>query len=354
VSDIAKIIQADSADRRALFEETALRIGCAPANVEKDFWVCWTLDALFNKITIKPRLLFKGGTSLSKAFGLIKRFSEDIDVTVFRTDLDGVDFPTDDDFRAMGRRPREACLDKLRAACQGFIAGPFADAVSAHAADELDGMKFSFESDQDDPDGQTLLFHYPSVFPGGRHDYVRRVVKIESGARSALEPNGMSSIKPYVAGELPDFELEIPNVRTAAPIRTFWDKIVILHGQRRWFENRGEPYRNADRMSRHYYDIHSMLSMDFGRDALVDLAMAEDCALHARTYFNRGPFDLDSASPGSFALVPPAGMLPFVEADYEKMAGMVFGKSPRFAEVIEAIASAEATLNEAVPALVGR
>ena len=82
-----EVLRADVATRQGLFATTAIRLGTTPQNVEKDFWVCWTLDALFNGLTDRPRLLFKGGTSLSKGFGLINRFSEDIDVTVFRDDL---------------------------------------------------------------------------------------------------------------------------------------------------------------------------------------------------------------------------------------------------------------------------
>lgn len=80
-----EILSADDDTRAGLFTTTALRLGTTPQNVEKDFWVCWTLDALFNGLNGGPRLLFKGGTSLSKGFGLISRFSEDIDVTVFGT-----------------------------------------------------------------------------------------------------------------------------------------------------------------------------------------------------------------------------------------------------------------------------
>lgn len=84
----AAILAASEDDRRGLFAATARRIGTTEQNVEKDFWACWALDALFHELPRgAPRLLFKGGTSLSKAFGLIQRFSEDIDITVFRADL---------------------------------------------------------------------------------------------------------------------------------------------------------------------------------------------------------------------------------------------------------------------------
>ncbi len=86
--DFQRLLEADESDRRDLFAAAANRLGTTIQNVEKDFWVCWTLDALFNGLgSGGPRLLFKGGTSLSKGFGLIKRFSEDIDITVFRDDL---------------------------------------------------------------------------------------------------------------------------------------------------------------------------------------------------------------------------------------------------------------------------
>ena len=87
-TEYGRVVAASADDRRALFATTARRLGTTEQNIEKDFWVCWTLDALFHRLPSGgPRLLFKGGTSLSKAFGLINRFSEDIDITVFRSDL---------------------------------------------------------------------------------------------------------------------------------------------------------------------------------------------------------------------------------------------------------------------------
>lgn len=117
------VIEADDNERRDLFLGTAARLGTAVQNVEKDFWVCWTLDALFNALPKEnPRLLFKGGTSLSKAFGLIARFSEDIDITVFRDDL-GHNAATEE-LEAMSGKQRRVRLDALRAACQAFVGRP--------------------------------------------------------------------------------------------------------------------------------------------------------------------------------------------------------------------------------------
>ena len=110
------ILAADDATRRDLFRAAAQRLGTSGQNIEKDFWVCWTLDALFNGLPAGPRLLFKGGTSLSKGFGLIQRFSEDIDITVFRDDL-GVPASVAQ-LNAMSRKKREAALGAIKAACE--------------------------------------------------------------------------------------------------------------------------------------------------------------------------------------------------------------------------------------------
>lgn len=119
---IDDVLRANTATRRGLFTATAQRLGTTPQIVKKNFRVCWTLDALFNGIEDGPRLLVKGGTSLSKGFGLIEGFCEDIDVTVFRDDL-GIP-ATIAELAALSRSKREAALDQIKAACKAHINGP--------------------------------------------------------------------------------------------------------------------------------------------------------------------------------------------------------------------------------------
>lgn len=345
MNDLLKVIRANAEDRRGLFQQTGQRLACAPENVEKDFWVTWTLDALYNKAGIKPRLLFKGGTSLSKAFNLIQRFSEDIDITVFRTDLLGDDFLSDDELRAMGSNQRARKIDEIKERCSGFIKGNFMEALANVAGSELEGLTYKIEPDEEDPDGQSLLFHYPSAFADSDDGYIRRVVKIESGAKSALVPHESETIVPYSATEVEGLNLKVPNVLTIRPERTFWDKIIILHGQRHWFQNKGSLYKDGQRLSRHYYDVYKLLGSDCGTNAIVDRDIAESCVRHARLYFNRKPLDLDLATPGTYGIVPLDEMLAPLKADYEKMAGMIFGDIPPFDDIIGRIAEAEETLN---------
>jgi hypothetical protein len=323
------VLAASDEERRDLFVGAADRLRTNEQNIEKDFWVCWTLDALFNELEAGgPRLLFKGGTSLSKGYGLIERFSEDVDITVFREDIG-----------------QPATVEEL----EEYIQGPMLEQLSAllrqtlHTAN-LNADRARVEADADDPDGQSLLLWYPTATTEG-NAYIRRAIKIESGAKSALDPHAPVVVKPYIADDLPNFDLAVGNVTTVDPSRTFWDKVVILHGLRRWWDGRGELKGGGQRVSRHYYDVYRLLASEIGRKATEDAEMTEDCVRHARMFFNRPDLDLASAVPGSFALTPHDGMLADLRRDYEAMSGMVFGPIPSVDEIVASISKLERFLN---------
>jgi hypothetical protein len=339
-----RIITSSSDDRRDLFVATARRVGTTERNAEKDFWVCWTMAALFQEQPSgSPRLLFKGGTSLSKAFGLIERFSEDIDITVFREDLG--EPVSIDELEALSAKKRRAKLDEIRAACQRYLVEDLQPQLTAQmSAATRDAPSAEVVMDDLDPDGQTILVRYPSVF--APDPYVRAVVRIECGAKSALDPHGLFVLTPYVAADIPDSDLTVEGVTTILPERTFWDKVVIVHGLRAWFERRGELRQEGQRVSRHYYDLHSILPTDAGARALSDRALGRECVRHAAMFFGRPDFDLESAAAGRFALSPHDEMLDRLRRDYGAMAGMVFGPIPPFDAVIASVATLEARLVE--------
>jgi len=342
------VLAASDEERRDLFVGASTRLGTAEQNIEKDFWVCWTLDALFNELeTGGPRLLFKGGTSLSKGYGLIERFSEDIDITVFREDIGQA--ATFEELEAMSGKKRNARLETIKAACQEYIQGPMLERLSVLLqqtlkAASLNPNRARVEPDPDDPDRQSLLLWYPTATAEG-NAYIRRAIKIESGAKSALDPHAPVVVKPYIADDLPNLDLAVGNVTAVDPSRTFWDKVIILHGLRRWWDRRGELKGGGQRVSRHYYDVYRLLASETGQKATRDLGMAEDCVRHARMFFNRPDLDLASAVPGSFALTPHDGMLTELRRDYEAMSGMVFGPIPTVDEVVAAIAELEQRIN---------
>lgn len=280
---------------------------------------------------------------MSKGFGLIARFSEDIDITVFRDDLGAG--TSVEDLEAMSGKQRGRQLDAIRIACEAFISGPLSAQLQACARGLPDTVRaLRIAPDPDDPDGQSLLLWYPAI-TGTGDDYVRPVVKIEAGAKSALDPHAPVAVTPYISEDLPGFDLTIAGVTTVDPVRTFWDKVVILHGLRRWFERRNELRGGGQRVSRHYYDIDRLLNADIGRRALADLAMAGDCVRHARMFFNRPDLDLASAQLGSFALLPHDAMLDDLRRDYAAMQVMIFGEVPGFDAVIASVARLEAIVN---------
>lgn len=341
-----RITTATERDRKDIFASAARRVGITEQNVEKDFWVCWTLDALFHgRHANAPRLLFKGGTSLSKGFGLISRFSEDIDITVFRQDL-GEPVSIEDLERLSGKK-RGAKLDEIRAACQQYLKEDLRvdlERLLIEATADRENERCGVSLDDADPDGQTLLVRYASVLPTDA--YVRSDVRIECGAKSALDPHVGTTVRPYVADDVPDADLTVDDVTTIQPTRTFWDKVVIVHGLRAWFGNRGELRQEGQRISRHYYDLHVMFQTDTGGQALADLPLGAECVRHARMFFNRPHFNLETAAPGSFAVTPVGNMLDALRRDYDAMAGMIIGSVARFEDVIASIASLEERLNQ--------
>jgi hypothetical protein len=342
------LLAASADDRRGAFLATGQRLGTAEQNVEKDFRVCWVLDVLFHDLPPGgPRLLFKGGTSLSKCYGLISRFSEDIDVTVFRDDLgEGASIAA---LEALSGKQRQARLDAIRSACQAYVTGPLKAQLGEILAQllaraGLDPASGKVEVDAEDPDGQTLLIWYPAV-TAAHGGYIRPAVKIESGAKSALDPNQPTKIRPYVADDVPGLDLDIAGITAVDAARTFWDKVVILHGLRRWFERRGMLRGGGLRVSRHYYDIHQLFHSDIGRAAMADLDLGADCVRHARMFFNRPDLDLATAAPGSFALRPVSGMRDKLRSDYDAMAGMIFDAVPPFDAVMHSVDELEHLLN---------
>lgn len=337
-----QVIESSPAERTDLFLTTAQRLGAPLINVEKDFWVCWTLNALYHRLPKSgPRLLFKGGTSLSKAYGLISRFSEDIDVTVFRDDLGHPASPAE--LATLSNKKRKAALDAIAEDCRTYITTDMLTSVSEILLEDTKG-EGRVEVDETDPSGQTLLVWYPRV-DASDTGYVQAAIKIESGAKSALDPNKPMTITPYIAEDVVTLDLVVPSVTTIDAERTFWDKVVIAHGLRNWFDRRSELKQDGQRVSRHYYDLHCMLPTEVGSNAVADLALGTDCIEHAKTFFNRPDFNLATAVPRSFALVPHGEMVDRLVGDYENTKAMIIGDPPDFDVILQSIAKIEEFLN---------
>ena len=279
-----RIIAAPRRERLGPFLETANRLGATIANLENDFWVCRTLTALYRERPAGgPRLLFKGGTSLSKALSLTRRFSEDIDITTFRDNLG--EPASVDDLDNRSSRKRRAWLAAIRDACRSYTAGPLHEFLAAQFA-RATADSARTDIDSDDTEGQTLLNHYPAVAPADSA-YGRPVVRVEAGMKSALDPNRSILIRLYVADWATGLDLTVHGVSTIEPVRSFWDKIVIAHGLRRWHERRGVLRHEGQRVSRQYCDLHCLLGSTIRKAALECIGLGADCVMRRRFGFVR-------------------------------------------------------------------
>ena len=332
-------------DRQDVFEAAARRHGTLSSYIEKDFWVCFVLEVLYNRLPVgHPRLLFKGGTSLSKAFGLIRRFSEDIDLVVYRDDLgfEGAGDPITAD--NLSNNARNALFAKLKKECSSYILGDLRNELATLLDQIPKGCLV--EPDENDVDRQTLLIKYPTQFPSSDSAYVTPLVKIEAGARSALVPVLDCTVTPFVAEELPDWSLEVDNLQVIAPERTYWEKLLILHGLYCGYRDEQRLPADRDHISRHYYDVAMITGTEKGSSALSNMALLDAVRNHNLIAFPQAWKRFEEAVPGTLKLVPQAELRKVIESDYGAMDRMILGESPKFEWVMEQIQCAEATIND--------
>lgn len=331
------------AERRQLCIAAGTQLRLNPASVEKDFWVCWTLRELFALPETGPHLTFKGGTSLSKAWKLIERFSEDIDVVIDREFLGfgGERSPE----AATGSNERRRRLEGLRIAAQKHIAEWLMPGLTQRIRERLPARTvWSITNDSDDPDGQTLVFEYPADLPAGA--YIRPVVKIELGARSDIEPAAMPEIQPYIAEVMPDaLGPSVFTVQTLDPRRTFLEKVSLIH-EETW---RAADKMPAARLSRHYYDLWCLIRAGVADKALVVPGLFDRVVAHREVFFRRSRETQESLRPGALRLLPYHEKRGAWSRDYDAMREtMLFGEPPEFEEIMRVVGEFEQRFNKVV------
>jgi predicted nucleotidyltransferase component of viral defense system len=334
-------------DRQALFGETGAALGVANTIAEKDFWVCWTLKRLFElQNEDVPTLVFKGGTSLSKAFGAIRRFSEDIDLSIDRADL-GYTGDRDPENPDLSRKAADKLIDALKVDVETYLRDKLRPALLKSFTAQLGepgAAGWSLEIDSTDP--QNLIFHYPKSLSQDDYagmTYVTPRVKLEFGARGDPWPSEERVIQSYAAEEFPDF-FEDPSctVTVLSAERTFWEKVTALHA---------EAHRPADSatpqyFSRHYYDVAMLLDTEQGQAASEDFDLLAQVVRHKKVFFRSAWANYDAAKPGSLKIVPPDARLKDLRADYRDMAEMMFdGEPPTFDEIIARLQALEDAIN---------
>lgn len=344
MDEVARLRPRDRAD---LFLVAADKRGLAPQIIEKDFWVCWTLRRVFDLPDPPAAILFKGGTSLSKAFGLIDRFSEDIDLVL---DRDGLGFKNDrDPAQAPSRKQRQRLIDELRAASSAAVRERLLPALEASFRDALDSSPVAngwlLEIAEDDMEAQTLLFQYPPGLASNGLDasrYIQPSVRLEFGARGEHWPATEAIIQPYAAEALPkQFASPLTTVPALAPERTFWEKATLLHMLHH--KPGGDPF--GGRQSRHYYDLAALAESEAGAEAMRNLDLLAAVVRHKDQFFAAAWAHYADAARGKLRLVPAAERLQELKKDYQQMREMIFGDPPPFDRLIESLQELEARIN---------
>lgn len=319
-------------ERAELFSATAQKLGFSnEAIAEKDFWVCWTLGQVFQGIPgIGDHLVFKGGTSLSKVYRAINRFSEDVDITVGR-ELLGFDSDEHDPEKAANKSQAKKKIEELAAACGRWVAGDFKTQLESRTRDAIGSGAWKYSVDETDE--LTLIFQYPSVLPTPVEDsYISRVVRIECGAKADLWPVTKATITPYVAEAYSRITDASVSVRALAIERTFWEKATILHAE----AHRPKEKLFTKNYSRHYADTVALADHEGGKRALQDSGLRARVVAFKEAFYRNSWTNFATAIPGTFKLLPAPDHVGTLERDYERMRReMYYGPSLEWAEILE-------------------
>ena len=313
-------------DKITILEQTAARTGYVVQAIEKDWWVTTVLEALFS-LPFADHLSFKGGTSLSKCWQLVNRFSEDVDIAINREFLG-----------FGGELSKNKRNDGLRRAACTFVRGKMKQGVEEQLLTMgLTKVMFSVivnETPVSTTDPETIEVHYKSLFAAA--SYIQTRVLIEVSGRSMAEPIESINIKTLVATTFPNVPYADTEfaVRAVSPKRTFLEKAFLLHEEL----HRAEGLMRVERMSRHLYDLEKLMDTAMATEALADMEFYNSVIEHRRLFIGLNGFDYDTLQPATINFVPPANILKDWEDDYIKMQrSMIQGNSLPFADLIARI-----------------
>jgi nucleotidyltransferase AbiEii toxin of type IV toxin-antitoxin system len=324
---VESVARLSEQERRELFTEVASRRVTTPAVIEKDFWVTRTLSRLFQNDRLAKILMFKGGTSLSKVYGVIERFSEDIDLILDWQVLGG-----DDPLADRSQTKQQKLNESINEQAQNYIRSELFGLVRS-ALGDINPCVLDAE------DAYVININYPAAFPD---TYLRPEIRLEIGPLAAWFPHEQHEITSYAADIFPDLFTNLTskvNVITAE--RTFWEKVTILHHEAHRPEGSTQPVR----YSRHYYDLARLFHTQIKANALQDLDLLGNVVEFKQKFYPRGWARYDMARPGAMKLVPERHVLTSVGTDYRSMQNMIFGEIPPFENIMSDIEALEREIN---------
>ena len=208
-------------EQNELILRTAAELNISPILIEKDFWVSWLLNKIFS-LKIAKDITFKGGTSLSKCYGIISRFSEDIDLTIDRNL-----FLEDTNDTILSGKGFQRLIKATDLECSVFVNDTFKPKLEESIGSALKAKSWSIVRDENEH--KNLRFFYPSTQKQAENDYVRQSILIEFGVRGDITPSEDNYVSSYIEQSFSELlSLEQEPIRTLSPIRTFWEKITLM------------------------------------------------------------------------------------------------------------------------------
>jgi hypothetical protein len=318
-------------NKRNIFAETARKKALPISSIEKDWWVVQTLGVIFST-EYADKLIFKGGTSLSKAWNLIERLSEDVDLVLDR------------DFLGFAGELSKTGIRNLRHASYDFLTTKFTNELS----DKFKSLGFTDvvvkyrEVVNLDQDPLIIEIYYPKLTE--QDTYLRPGVLVEVGCRSLKEPYSQRIFSTMVAEAFADraFADKPITIPTINPERTFLEKVFLLHEE---FQRPPEK-RRVERLSRHLYDIERLSRTPFLQKALQNKELYDTIVAHRSKFFHLQGVDYTKHLPEYIKIVPPADLLPLWEKDYDSMTkSMVYGERLPFDELIQKIMELQEKIN---------
>lgn len=322
-------------DQADLLQSLAPVMGRRAEILEKDIWLCQVLDILFQLPCRKP-MAFKGGTSLSKVYKAIDRFSEDIDVTVDYRSL-MADAPELESIASNNQRSKLS--DALKAALTTHVIDELVPALRVALTSALPTQATSIEVSDD---AEKLWVFYPSAVEN-TGTYVRPSILIEFGGRNSTLPQSTFAITPDIAEHVPDLALPMAQVSVLSAARTFWEKATLIHVEC----HRSNLRPSAERLSRHWYDLARLADHEVGQQALVDTELLRDVLRIKETFYRSGFSHYDQCIAGGLRLIPDESLLVALRQDYQAMlaAQMFYGDTLAFEVVVDRLQSLEAVIN---------
>lgn len=309
--------------RKEIFTQTASKYGLPSPAIEKDWWVTLVLTTTF-ELDFSEHLAFKGGTSLSKGWNLIQRFSEDIDLVIdmYYLGFDG--------------NPKPQNITKLRKTSHKFVRDDLCKALD-EALNKKGALGFEISPQEElntSTDPHSIIISYKSVTETSQ--YVSPQVKLEVGGRSLMEPSREIKIQSLVGKQFSGkpFADEPMQINTIEPKRTFLEKAFLLHEE---FQKEVSDIR-TERMTRHLYDLEKLMDTEHGKEALSDKALYSEIVNHRKVFSKLPEIDYDSHFSRNIDFLPPENVIDDYKRDYAAMQeSMIYGESLSWDSLLDRI-----------------